>query len=75
MACSGPSAPYFVNDDYVTAEITRSTEHACHKILAWSRVVVCGMPVGAPSRNWRRYCCVTAVGSGSARRGENTERP
>ena len=33
-------APHFVDNDYVTAEITYSTVHACHKVLAWSRMCV-----------------------------------
>ena len=33
-------APRFVDNDYVTAEITYSTVHACHKVLAWSRMCV-----------------------------------
>ena len=33
MACSGPLAPRFVNNDYVTAEIIYSTEHACQEVL------------------------------------------
>ena len=34
MALSGSLAPLFVND-CVTAEITYSTAHACHEVLAW----------------------------------------
>ena len=37
-------APRFVNNDYVTAEITYSTVHACHEVCAWSWLV-CGAPV------------------------------
>ena len=29
-------APCFVNNDYVTAEITYSAAHVCHKILTWT---------------------------------------
>ena len=28
-------APWFVNNDYVTGEITYSTAHACHEVLDW----------------------------------------
>ena len=45
MVCSGPFTPHIVNDDCVTAEITYSTEHVWHEILALSRVVLCSTPV------------------------------
>ena len=41
MACSGFLTSPFVNNDYVTAELICSAAHACHKVLAWSRVVCC----------------------------------
>ena len=37
----------------VTAEITSSTVHAPHKVLAWLQASVCGTPVWAsPSKPW-----------------------
>ena len=41
MACSNSLALHFINKDYVTAEIIYTTVHACHNVLAWSRVTVC----------------------------------
>ena len=35
---------HFVNNDYITAEITYSTAHVCHKAFSWSWVV-CGCDV------------------------------
>ena len=32
---------------YVMAEITYSTVHACHKVLAWWQVTLCDSPVAA----------------------------
>ena len=47
MAQSGSLAPWplalathFVNNDYVTAEITYSTAHAHHKVLAWPQATL-----------------------------------
>ena len=37
MACSGPLTPCFVNNDYVTTEITYSTVRAHQEVLAQSR--------------------------------------
>lgn len=34
-------APRFVNNVYVTAEISCSTVHARHEVLAWSQGVLC----------------------------------
>ena len=31
-------APCFANSDHVTAEVTYSTAHACHKVLDWPPV-------------------------------------
>ena len=45
MVYSGPFTPHIINDDCVTVEITYSTEHVCHEILVWSRVVLCNTPV------------------------------
>ena len=28
-------SPRFVNNDYVTSELTYSTEHECHQVLVW----------------------------------------
>ena len=43
MAWSGSLAPWpltlapcFVNNDYVTAEVTYSTAYARHEVLAWT---------------------------------------
>ena len=33
-------APWFVNNDYVTAEITYNIAHMCHKVLAWPQATV-----------------------------------
>ena len=33
MACLGFLAPHFVNNDYVTAEIIYSTEHARQEVV------------------------------------------
>lgn len=30
-------APRFVNNNYLTAEVTHSTEHACQEVLSWPR--------------------------------------
>ena len=43
IACSGFLAPYFVNNDYVTAESVCSTMHACHEVLASSWAALCYM--------------------------------
>ena len=55
-------APCFVNNDYVTAELTYRTVHARHELLAWSRVTLWGMPVWAPPgkalKGCVRLCCV-----------------
>ena len=42
----GPLAltPQSVNNDYVRAEITYGTPHACHKALAWSQMTLCHTP-------------------------------
>ena len=47
MAQSGSLAPWplalathFVNNDYVTAEITYNIAHVCHKVLAWPQATV-----------------------------------
>ena len=32
MVCSGSLVSHFVNNDYITAEITYGTAHACHKV-------------------------------------------
>ena len=37
MVCSGSLAPCFVNNDYVTAEVTYSTAYAHHEVLAWTQ--------------------------------------
>ena len=36
VACSGSLTPRFVNEDYVIAELTCSTAHVRHEVLAWS---------------------------------------
>ena len=41
IACSGSLAPPFVDNDYVTAEITYSTVHPHQEVLAWSRATLC----------------------------------
>ena len=53
MACSGPLAPYFVNNAYVTAEIICNTAHAQHKALAWSWATLCCRDKWAPPQMWR----------------------
>ena len=69
MAYSGSLAPRFVNNDYVTAEITYSTAHALHEVLTWSQVVwgsqICELHLESI------YCYLTAVSVGLATRGEN----
>ena len=40
--CSGSLTPCFVNNDYVTAEISYTTERASHEVPAWSQVTVRG---------------------------------
>lgn len=37
IVCSGSLAPHFVNNDDVTTEITCSTMHELHEVLAWLR--------------------------------------
>ena len=38
---------------YVTAEITYSTSHVCHKVLAWSQAPLCSTPVWvSPWKPW-----------------------
>ena len=55
-ACSGSLTARFVNNNYVTAEITYSAAHGRHEILAWSQAALCLMPVRAspqePSLLW-----------------------
>ena len=46
-------APRFVNNVYVTAEITYNTAHARPEVLAWSRATLCGMHIRAPPKKWR----------------------
>ena len=70
-ACSGSLTARFVNNDYVTAEITDSTAHARQEALAWSRVTLCSTHMWALSRKRLHYCYITAVLIGSAMRGEN----
>ena len=41
--------PHFVNNNYVTSEITYSTVHALHKVLASSQVIQCCTHTCAPS--------------------------
>ena len=41
-------APQFVNNGYVTAESTFSTEHECHKVLAGLQTAVCDVCVWTP---------------------------
>ena len=41
IACSGSLAPPFVNNDYVTAEITYSIVHPHQEVLAWSWATLC----------------------------------
>ena len=38
MAWSGSLAPRFVNNDYVTAELTESTVHACHGVYVTAEI-------------------------------------
>ena len=52
-------------EGYVTAQITYSTEHTHHKVLAWSWATVYGMPVWrSPWKPWLLlhwcYICVTS---------------
>ena len=70
MALSGPLAPLFVNNDYVTAEITHSTVHAHQAVLAWSEASMCCRETFAPPKKQQHYCCITAVSIGSAMRRE-----
>ena len=47
MSHSASLPPHFVNNDYVTAEITYSTAHVYHKVLTWSWVTSYSMSVRA----------------------------
>ena len=44
MAWPSSLAPRFVND-YVIAEITYSTVHARHEVLAWPRAAFCSVSI------------------------------
>ena len=41
MVCWGSHGPGFVNNDYVTAEITCSTVHVHHEVPSWSWASLC----------------------------------
>ena len=77
MAQSGSLAPWplalathFVNNDYVTAEITYSTAHAHHEVPTWLRIL-CAVCLYELHLEWQYYCYLMAVFVGSAMRGEN----
>ena len=63
--------PCFINNDYVTAEITYRTVCVHHEVLSWSRATLCSKSVWAWHKKGCHYCCITAVFAGSAVRGEN----
>ena len=82
MAWSGSVPPWpvaltprFVNNDYVTAEITYSTAHEHHKVFAWSWATLCRKDIWAPPREWQHHCCVAAVFVGLAAGGETIACP
>ena len=48
--------------------MTHSTLHAHHDVLGWAWAI---FVIRAPLKKQQHYCCVMAVSSGSAMRGEN----
>ena len=53
IVCSGYLAPHFVNNDDVTTEITCSTVHALHEVLAWLQGTLCCREMSAlPRKQW-----------------------
>ena len=64
-------APCFVDNDYVTAEITYSTAQAHHEVLAWSPVLRMVQICELHLQSGEYYCCITAVSVGSVMREEN----
>ena len=56
------SHPCFVNNDYVTTEITYSTVCVHHEVLAWSWDTLCCRDIWVPPRKWwhllLHHCCV-----------------
>ena len=65
--------PYFVNNDYVIAEIIYSTAHVHHEVLVLGHglCAVCIYELHLESGG--NYCCIVAVSVELATRGENTE--
>ena len=61
MAFWGSLAPHFVNNDYVTAEITYSTACAQHKVLTSSWAALCNTPVWIQLRHESPGCCCTGT--------------
>ena len=57
MVCADSLAPQFVNNDYVTAESTFSTEHESHKVIAGLQTAACDVRVWAPPGKALK-CCV-----------------
>ena len=53
IVCSGYLAPHFVNNDDVTIDITCSTVHALHEVLAWLRGALCCREMStSPRKQW-----------------------
>ena len=65
MACSGFLTPCFVNNDYVTTEITYRTVCVHHEMLSWSWATLCCRDIWVPPRKWWHLllyqCCVHGV--------------
>ena len=71
MACSGSLAPHFVNNDYVTAEVTYNTAHAHHKVLlTWSWATLCYKDMNSTQKSSALLLPHVYVW-GTATRGEN----
>ena len=53
IVCSGSLTPNFVSNDDVTTEITCSTVHALHEVLALLRGTLCCREMSAlPRKQW-----------------------
>lgn len=69
-ACSGSLPPHFVNNDYVTAEVTY-TVHAHHKVLlAWSWATLCYKDMNSTQKS-SALLLLSCASVGTATRGEN----
>ena len=63
--------PRFVNNDYVTAEVTYSTVQAHDEVLAWSQVLRVVRIRELHLQSGEYYCCIMAASVGSVMREEN----